>query len=777
MKSPQTPCAMIGKTVFQNITRLLLSGSVTLVFSAHVTGQMQPSSFTILNQPPVSTYDVNGISGGGQGLTGSSFNMHYGQSGPGQPGINRVVQNFVVNGAQHTYIPVPATGGLPYSRIVVNQRALGVPNAEQNTEKETSFSESAPQAGSDLYLLPDHATTMEAVANSFVTNRGIDNAFANISGRTINTIERIDMILAEGVIGSDVNKSGFLVMERGGNDSFKAAAITGLNPDGTVQTLGSLVTITNGSWQSTGTSIQSVVLQKASAALDWNPTQLIGTQAIAGTYITLENLGVSSGVEIFGYALFPGDVTDEMDLIGLTDVPGNTPQSGTGGLDYMAGGGYFIALVNVAGNIFIDADGGTLNGIPTNAEGQIYVSLVKDGAVYATAKVADDGSYIFTNVEEDTYSAVIHTTPGGSVSPQLPIGNWVYTGEGVGPANPGTTPDETINGITQIIVGPSGTPDILNVNFGIQQTPAATAQEYTLAVDPDVDTEIILNGSGTGTPPNNVVPGPLSGSDPEDQPETGPLDGRQVVITVSPDNGELYYNNVLVASTDAPFTIGNYNPDLLKIRFTGRGYSSVTFSYAFVDANGQQSDEVTYTIKLPSALPVRLVDFVASREAGSVILTWSTVSETNSDRFEIEYSLDVKAWEKIGAVEASGESEAREDYQFTHNGFLSTVTGYYRLKMIDRDKTFAHSKILSMDGEGSDGFSVYPNPATTGIVRFDDSGKQIDEVAIYDQAGVLVASPKLVAQTIDLADLPRGIYILYVTYTNGGTATTKLVRP
>jgi hypothetical protein len=732
-------------------------------------GQLKPSTFSINSQTPATTRNVDEVAGSGNGLTGSIFNLRYGQEGEGQSGINRIIQRFTVSDLVRTYVPVPASGGQPYSHVILNQRALGFPQAEQDIAKEVSFAESSPQDGPNLYVLPEHSFTMEGVINSYIINRGIDNSFANFDGNTINTVERIDMVYEGGITASEVTKSGFLVMERGGNDSFKAAAITELNPDGTVKSLGQLIEIGNASWQSSGVDIQSLVLQKSGETSEWTPTELLASQSISGTYITFQDLGIASGTEIFGYALFPGDVTDEMDLLGLTDVPGNTPASGTGGLDYMGGGGFFVALVNVSGNIYNDGNGGSIDGSPTNVNGTMYVSLVKDGTVYATQQVANDGSYLFTNVEAGSYTAVVHTSSTGSLTAQLPSDNWIFTGEGTG-----TTPDASINGGTEIVVGEAGTADIINVNFAIQQKPTAVPQEYTLATQPSVDAEITLNGTGTGTSPDNVSPGPLRGSDPEDQPMAGSLEGKQVIITSQPDNGELYYDGELITTLNIPFSVDSYDPDLLTLKLTGAGFTSVSFNYAYIDSNGEQSSPVTYKINFPSgALPVKLVDFTVALEQNNALLSWFTASETNSGHFEVEHSPNGKTWGIIGSINALGESQSVERYTFVHNA-LPNGLNYYRLKMIDLDESYAYSKIIYLNNPGSDQAAVYPNPAS-GFVKIDNEGKSVERVKVLNQAGAFLIEPKFKENTVDLSSLAAGTYIISVTYSDNITSAYQLI--
>lgn len=73
--------------------------------------------------------------------------------------------------------------------------------------------------------------------------------------------------------------------------------------------------------------------------------------------------------------------------------------------------------------------------------------------------------------------------------------------------------------------------------------------------------------------------------------------------------------------------------------------------------------------KQPGALPVTLISFTATKlsgdsEGSTALLNWQTSSETNSDHFDIERSLDGKKWMNIGSVTASGDKKSSSLYSF-----------------------------------------------------------------------------------------------------------------
>ncbi|WP_146202213.1 hypothetical protein [Dyadobacter jejuensis] len=105
-------------------------------------------------------------------------------------------------------------------------------------------------------------------------------------------------------------------------------------------------------------------------------------------------------------------------------------------------------------------------------------------------------------------------------------------------------------------------------------------------------------------------------------------------------------------------------------------------------------------------LPVTLISFTATKVSGgaersTALLIWQTSSEVNSDRFDIERSQDGKKWSSIGNVAAGGDKSSNTNYSFIDKTptYDRTRPGenLYRLKMIDKDGTFAYSRIQSLD--------------------------------------------------------------------------------
>ncbi|MCF2489865.1 FG-GAP-like repeat-containing protein [Dyadobacter sp. CY347] len=160
----------------------------------------------------------------------------------------------------------------------------------------------------------------------------------------------------------------------------------------------------------------------------------------------------------------------------------------------------------------------------------------------------------------------------------------------------------------------------------------------------------------------------------------------------------------------------------------------------------------------PSVLPVELIRFDAKAVEKQVNLTWETATEVNSDYFELQRSEDGKEWEQIGMVYSAGDSKKPNTYSFVD--FKPQIgLNYYRMKMVDRDKTFAYSSIKAVTVEGKQ-TKVFPNPVSTTLNI--ESEIPNTEVVIYDVSGKEIMSHKNEKgiKSVDVSRLTPGGYLI-----------------
>lgn len=319
---------------------------------------------------------------------------------------------------------------------------------------------------SDTEIAPPQVLTQEEGLLNEILNRGSDNFFSNTGNLTgannFNNIERADFVISAGITINNINQLndiGFLISERGGNDSFKIAAITAIDAVGNPTSFGPVIAIspdpvTNAPWGQTGPSIRTIVTRQEETETTARPSTIVNNQTISGIFFSLADLGANVGDTVFGYALFANDLPNNVtsnDLLNINSniiYPNNTNQGPQqGGLDLIAGGGIFI---NQGTTLPAQISGRILqNGLGI---GNITVELLdNNGNVVASTISLADGNYTFNanNLVNGNYSVRVFDPPLGQIQ--------------------NLDPDGTLDSETVInFIGNS----ITNLDFGYDNPPA-----------------------------------------------------------------------------------------------------------------------------------------------------------------------------------------------------------------------------------------------------------------------------------------------------------------
>lgn len=178
-------------------------------------------------------------------------------------------------------------------------------------------------------------------------------------------------------------------------------------------------------------------------------------------------------------------------------------------------------------------------------------------------------------------------------------------------------------------------------------------------------------------------------------------------VSVSSDIGEkvidVVTNKVSPTFQSSTLTVGanqtqNFNRNrsgCVKTYGAGsyeEGASSVTMSWTLSTSRNWSIIGVSLK-NSGSALPVTLIKFEGEVMGDDIYLSWITATEMNSHYFEIERSVDLIKFEKIGKIPASGYSSYKQYYFFIDKNPDPNIY-YYRLKEIDFDGQFMYSWII-----------------------------------------------------------------------------------
>ena len=172
-----------------------------------------------------------------------------------------------------------------------------------------------------------------------------------------------------------------------------------------------------------------------------------------------------------------------------------------------------------------------------------------------------------------------------------------------------------------------------------------------------------------------------------------------------------------LAQLDASGAITAFNPNADNIvRALVLAGTTLYVSGGFTTIGGQNSSNlaaVSAATGMP--LPVELTAFTATAEGTAAVrLAWATASEKNSRAFEVERSLDGRAFAPIGTVAAAGSSSTPRSYELLdpHPPIHQSAL-YYRLRQVDADGTFSYSPVrtVSLTHLLNYAFTLFPNPA------------------------------------------------------------------
>jgi len=167
-------------------------------------------------------------------------------------------------------------------------------------------------------------------------------------------------------------------------------------------------------------------------------------------------------------------------------------------------------------------------------------------------------------------------------------------------------------------------------------------------------------------------------------------------------------------------------------------------------------------------VPVELTKFTAYADGDKVILKWSTATEVENYGFDIERSIDYKAWQKLGFIKGHGNSNSPKSYSFIDKKPMGGCKFQYRLKQIDTDGAFEYSDIVEVEIIPNDFvlYQNYPNPFNpTTTIEFNIKKPGIVKLVVYDVLGneieTLVDEHKQTGTyeiTWYAKNLPSGVY-------------------
>jgi hypothetical protein len=215
------------------------------------------------------------------------------------------------------------------------------------------------------------------------------------------------------------------------------------------------------------------------------------------------------------------------------------------------------------------------------------------------------------------------------------------------------------------------------------------------------------------------------------------------------------------------------NPLAKQSIFNATGHNAWSRTY---DPNWRDSGYNVYEWMLRYqrtmfVLPVKMKSFdVRLLQENTVLLTWVTEFENNSDYFSVQRSRDGINFESIGKVQAKGNSQTDNTYRFTDLQPIPSLN-FYRLAETDRDyqtQYFEIRKLLIPPGPNFE-IGIAPNPVfnnATLLINSELMGSI--SCTLLDMTGRIIRSYQFrkdqvyMQQILSMYNVPRGDYVLMV---------------
>ena len=174
------------------------------------------------------------------------------------------------------------------------------------------------------------------------------------------------------------------------------------------------------------------------------------------------------------------------------------------------------------------------------------------------------------------------------------------------------------------------------------------------------------------------------------------------------------------------------------------------------------------------ALPVEYLAPLSgySVPKSGIALQWSTASEYNAVRFEVERSTEGTGFEKIAEVAAHGNSQQIQHYDFLDEKPAVGINNY-RLRQIDGNYKTSLSNIVAITYKNLN-FNVLPNPVSDFFEIKSDT--EWEYALLRDTRGEMVRKFSFSDRT-SLAGLAQGLYSLEIfTKNNAMPIVLRVVK-
>lgn len=204
-------------------------------------------------------------------------------------------------------------------------------------------------------------------------------------------------------------------------------------------------------------------------------------------------------------------------------------------------------------------------------------------------------------------------------------------------------------------------------------------------------------------------------------------------------------------------------------------------------SSASPTDPGSYTSSgctLPTVLPIELLYFKANYhdDEETALIKWATISETNSDYFELQYSTDGKYFFPYQKIKAGGNSTSPRYYSCAVPWEISADNSYFRLKQVDFNGNYKYSPVILLNDIDDQRCAMYYNNAANKIIfRIYSEKMSTITINLQDMQGTIIFSsgmlPVAKGNNEIVLDSPDagGVYLISSYQSDGGNPIHKKI--
>jgi hypothetical protein len=183
-----------------------------------------------------------------------------------------------------------------------------------------------------------------------------------------------------------------------------------------------------------------------------------------------------------------------------------------------------------------------------------------------------------------------------------------------------------------------------------------------------------------------------------------------------------------------------------------------------------------------STLPVTMIDFGGKHVDHDNKIHWTVTQQQNIANYELQRSNDGMNYQTIATISPRS-SQTEITYNYNDPVGILIKEYYYRLKIVDNDRSIKYSAVIFIRVTSKDSFNVLGNPFVDNILlQYNLDQDQLINIKLFNSAGIFLRKEGYAASagsgvfTINgMGRYPAGVYFLKIE-SGGDQQTIRLVK-